>query len=84
MCFLFGSCNDKEWLQGAHSSVDERGIIAWHTIKKDEELQGAAIHVRLVQSKEDPQFLMIFKGRMIIFKGGYASSFDGMILLLFF
>ncbi|KAK6623318.1 hypothetical protein RUM43_009170 [Polyplax serrata] len=63
--------------QGAHSSVDERGAIAWHAVKKDEELNGLAVQVRVVQSKEDPQFLLIFKGKMIVFNGGYASSFDG-------
>lgn len=64
------------WL-GTHSAQDERGTIAWHTVKKDDELNGAAVQVRVVQGKEPPHLLTIFKGKMIVFNGGYASSFDG-------
>jgi len=65
------------FIQGAHSAQDERGTIAWHTVQKDDELAGAAVQVRIVQGKEPPHFLAIFKGKFTIFNGGYASSFDG-------
>jgi hypothetical protein len=43
----------------------------------DDELGGAAVQVRVVQSKEPAHFLTIFNGKMITLRGGKASSFDG-------
>ncbi|KAJ9589746.1 hypothetical protein L9F63_017048 [Diploptera punctata] len=64
------------WL-GIHSSTDEQGTAALKTVELDDELGGAAVQVRVVQGKEPPHFLTIFDGRMIVFRGGKASAFDG-------
>lgn len=65
------------FLQGLHSSQDEKGAAALRVIEKDEELGGAAVQVRVLQGKEPAHFMAIFGGKMIIFNGGKASSFDG-------
>jgi hypothetical protein len=46
-------------------------------VELDSELGGAAVQVRVVQGKEPAHFLTIFSGKMIILRGGKASSFDG-------
>jgi hypothetical protein len=63
--------------QGQHSSQDEQGTAALKTVELDNELDGAAVQVRVVQGKEPAHFLTIFSGKMIILRGGKASSFDG-------
>jgi hypothetical protein len=64
-------------LQGQHSSQDEQGTAALKAVELDDELGGAAVQVRVVQGKEPAHFLTIFSGKMIILRGGKASSFDG-------
>lgn len=64
------------WL-GQHSSQDEQGTAALKTVELDDELGGAAVQVRVVQGKEPAHFITIFSGKMIILRGGKASSFDG-------
>lgn len=64
------------WL-GQHSSQDEQGTAALKTVELDDQLGGAAVQVRVVQSKEPAHFLTIFDGRMIVLQGGKASAFDG-------
>lgn len=69
-------------LQGQHSSQDEKGTAALKTVELDDELGGVAVQVRVVQGKEPAHFLTIFSGKMIILRGGKASSFDGNCITL--
>ncbi|KAG8222950.1 hypothetical protein J437_LFUL000245 [Ladona fulva] len=65
------------WL-GLHCSKDEAGAAALLTVQKDdEEFDGAAVQVRVVQEKEPPHFLVLFAGKAIVLRGGKASKFDG-------
>merc|ERR1719369_295820 len=64
------------WL-GAHSSQDEQGAAALRTIELDQRLKGLPVEVRVVQGKEPTHFTAMFGGKMTIFQGGHASSFDG-------
>ena len=38
---------------------------------------GKPVQVRVTQGKEPAHFRQLFKGRMIVFKGGNASGFSG-------
>lgn len=64
------------WM-GAHSSQDEQGTAALKAVELDDRLGGAPVQVRVVQGKEPPHFLAMFQGKLVIFQGGLASSFDG-------
>jgi len=64
------------WL-GHASSQDEQGAAALHAVNIDDKLGGAAVQVRVVQGKETEHFMRVFKGKMVIFKGGKASGFRG-------
>lgn len=68
------------WL-GLHSSVTEHTAVAFHTVAEDEKLDGIATQVRVVQGKEPPHFLAIFKGRMITLLGDHNESFPSKYLL---
>lgn len=61
--------------QGRDSSNDEKGASALHAKDLDDKLNGMAVQARVVQGKEPNHFLTIFKGRMIVHKGGRASGF---------
>lgn len=61
--------------QGVASSQDERAASAIHTVRLDNELNGKAVQVRVVQGSEPAHFLRIFKGQMVVFLGGKASGF---------
>ena len=69
-------------LQGQNSSQDEKGTAAMKAVELDDELGGVAVQVRVVQGKEPAHFLAIFGGKMIILRGGKASSFDGNYITL--
>uniref|UniRef100_A0A0P4WDJ1 HP domain-containing protein n=1 Tax=Scylla olivacea TaxID=85551 RepID=A0A0P4WDJ1_SCYOL len=64
------------WI-GSHASQDEAGTAAAKAVELDDRLEGRAVQVRVVQGKEPPHFMAVFGGKMVIFEGGYASSFDG-------
>ncbi|XP_063596642.1 advillin-like [Penaeus indicus] len=64
------------WI-GSDASQDEAGTAALKAVELDDKLQGRAIQIRVVQGKEPPHFMAIFGGKMVIFEGGFASSFDG-------
>eukprot|EP00794_Sanderia_malayensis_P017326 gene17326-19059_t len=79
---LFVTCPpDGEWqmglYQGHSSSQDEQGAAALHAVSIDDKLGGAAVQVRVIQGKENEHFMRIFKGRMVVYKGGKASGFKG-------
>eukprot|EP01127_Copromyxa_protea_P020841 TRINITY_DN7015_c0_g2_i3.p1 TRINITY_DN7015_c0_g2~~TRINITY_DN7015_c0_g2_i3.p1 ORF type:complete len:524 (-),score=118.82 TRINITY_DN7015_c0_g2_i3:32-1603(-) len=61
------------WL-GRYSSQDERGAaaLAVKDVARD------ANHCRVIQGKEPPHFLNLFKGKMVIRTGGVASGFEGL------
>lgn len=61
--------------QGKQSSQDEKAASAILAVKKDDEVAGKAVQVRVVQGEEPDHFLTVFKGRMVIFMGGRASGF---------
>jgi len=64
------------WL-GDNCSQDEAGAAALRTVELDDRLGGLPVQVRVVQGKEPAHFLAMFGGKMTIFQGGRASSFDG-------
>ncbi|XP_064597998.1 advillin-like [Liolophura sinensis] len=59
--------------QGLKSTADERGTSALKAVELDDKMGGRAVQVRVVQYKEPPHFMAIFRGRMIIFEGGKAG-----------
>lgn len=61
--------------QGKESSIDEKAAAAMNAVRLDNELNGKAIQIRVVQGHEPRHFLKIFKGKMITFMGGKASGF---------
>lgn len=62
--------------QGLKSSQDERASSAIHAADLDNnQLQGQAIQVRVVQGEEPRHFLNMFNGNLVIFTGGKASGF---------
>ncbi|XP_043235467.1 gelsolin, cytoplasmic-like isoform X3 [Amphibalanus amphitrite] len=61
--------------QGNESSQDEKAASALQAVKMDDELGGKAVQVRISQGEEPRHFLMLFKGKMIVFMGGHASGF---------
>lgn len=64
------------WI-GNDAGKDEAGTAALKVVELDDKLQGRAIQIRVTQEKEPPHFMAVFGGKMIVFEGGYASSFDG-------
>lgn len=61
--------------QGAKSTVDEKGASAIFAQRMDDnELNGAAVQIRVVQGQEPEHFLLIFKGKMVIFLGGINNK----------
>ena len=44
-------------------------------IKVDDELDGKATQVRVVQGREPRHFIKMFGGKMVVFSGGKASGF---------
>ncbi len=42
----------------------------------DNSLGGEPVQVRVVQGSEPPHFLALFKGKLVISDGGYASAFN--------
>jgi gelsolin len=61
--------------QGKESTQDEKAASAINAVKLDNDLNGKAIQVRVVQGDEPAHFLHIFKGKMVTFMGGKASGF---------
>lgn len=57
------------------STQDERGTAAAKAVELDQKLNGQAVIVRVVQGKEPPHFMAIFKGKMVVYEGGFASGF---------
>lgn len=64
--------------QGLNSSQDEKAASALHAIRMDNELDGKAVQVRVVEGFEPRHLLKIFKGKLIVFSGGKASGFKNL------
>ncbi|CAO1441408.1 unnamed protein product [Diamesa hyperborea] len=64
--------------QGLQSSIDEKAAAAINAVRLDNELNGKAVQVRVVQGFEPRHFLKIFKGKIITFTGGKASGFKNL------
>uniref|UniRef100_A0A2P2I1V0 Advillin-like n=1 Tax=Hirondellea gigas TaxID=1518452 RepID=A0A2P2I1V0_9CRUS len=64
--------------QGVDSTQDEQGTAAAKAVELDQKLQGRASIVRVVQGKEPPHFMAIFKGTMVTYEGGYGSGFKSL------
>jgi advillin len=62
------------WL-GNESTPDEKGAAALLSVQLDDSLGGKPVQVRVTQGKEPAHFRQLFKGRMIVYKGGNASGF---------
>ena len=62
--------------QGAQSTPDERGAAAAFAVELDDKHGGRPIQMRIVQGKEPPHFMLIFKGTLIIRQGGVKSAFQ--------
>lgn len=61
--------------QGLNSTIDEKASAALHSVRLDNELNGKAVQVRVVEGFEPRHLLKIFKGKMVVFSGGKASGF---------
>jgi len=61
--------------QGRDSSSDEKAASALLTVDLDDALGGEPVQVRVTQGAEPQHFLCLFKGKMVIHDGGYASGF---------
>jgi len=61
--------------QGRDSSQDEKATSAFFATQLDDELGGRPTHIRVVQNKEPNHFVTLFKGNLVIHKGGTASGF---------
>lgn len=61
--------------QGRNSSTDEKGASALLAKELDDQLNGKATQVRVVQNKEPQHFLSLFSGGIIIKLGGHPSGF---------
>lgn len=66
------------WL-GNDSTADERGAAALLTVELDDSMGGKPVQVRVTQGKEPAHFRQLFKGNMIIYKGGHSSGFSGSV-----
>jgi len=58
------------------STTDERGAAAIIAKKFDDDYEGKPVQVRVVQGKEPEHFFRIFKGKMLIQRGGVDSGFN--------
>lgn len=54
--------------------MDEKTCSAWHAKEMAHKTTGKVAQVRVMQGKEPAHFSMIFKGMMIIHKGGHSSA----------
>jgi len=61
--------------QGNQSTSDEKGASALLTKQMDDEKGGEPVQVRIEQGREPNHFLTLFKGKMVVHQGGYASAF---------
>jgi len=61
--------------QGRDSSQDEKGASALLAKELDDEMGGDPVQCRVVQGKEPAHFRQLFKGKMVVHKGGKASGF---------
>lgn len=52
------------YFQGIASSQDEKASSAIHAVRLDNELNGKAVQVRVVQGYEPAHFLRMFKGKL--------------------
>jgi len=62
------------WL-GNESTPDEKGAAALLSVQLEDSLGGKPVQVRVTQGKEPAHFRQLFKGRMVVYKGGNASGF---------
>ncbi|CAG0921435.1 unnamed protein product [Notodromas monacha] len=63
---------------GKDSTQDEKAASAILAVRLDDELNGRAVQVRVVQGEEPAHFLHVFKGKMVTFMGGKASGFKNL------
>ena len=62
------------WL-GNDSTADEKGAAALLAVELDDSMGGRPVQVRVTQGKEPAHFRQLFKGRMVVYRGGHASGF---------
>ncbi|CAG0921436.1 unnamed protein product [Notodromas monacha] len=65
-------------MEGKDSTQDEKAASAILAVRLDDELNGRAVQVRVVQGEEPAHFLHVFKGKMVTFMGGKASGFKNL------
>ena len=61
--------------QGTNSSIDEKAGSALLAREIDDSLGGQPVQVRVSQGSEPRHFMAIFKGLMVVRRGGVASAF---------
>ena len=61
--------------QGKDSTNDEKGASAYMAVQLSDSLKEPSSQVRVVQGKEPQNFIGMFKGKMVVRLGGYASGF---------
>ena len=68
---MFGDGLNSLPLSGEYASVNEKGAAAVMTVELDKE---RCPQIRVVQGKEHPTFLQLFRGGMIVLCGKYAHD----------
>jgi hypothetical protein len=61
------------WL-GAKATNEDRGAAALQAVKLDDDVDGRAVQVRVVQGKEPPHFVAMFDGLLTIYLGDADDS----------
>jgi hypothetical protein len=62
------------WL-GNESTPDEKGAAALLAVKLDDDMGGKPVQIRVTQGKEPAHFRQLFKGKMVVYRGGHVSGF---------
>lgn len=67
-------------MKGHHCNIDEISTVALKTMEIDQKLQGKAVHVRVTQGREPPNFMKIFGNRITIYQGNINLTYKGNII----
>uniref|UniRef100_A0A6I8NEL5 Villin-1 n=1 Tax=Ornithorhynchus anatinus TaxID=9258 RepID=A0A6I8NEL5_ORNAN len=60
--------------QGSSATQDEIAASAYQAVILDQKYQDQAVQIRVTMGKEPPHLLAIFKGQMVIYKGGTSRA----------
>ncbi|KAL1124642.1 hypothetical protein AAG570_001266, partial [Ranatra chinensis] len=60
------------WL-GLHSTVSEQTAVAFLTVHEGDLVDHNAVHARVVEGREPPHFLALFKGMLLVMQGEHSD-----------